>query len=354
MNRRITIAALVHLILAGLATAAETGWDDPAGIAPPPSWAIGFPSRATDLDAWPGFQKPPPGYGEVAFYWWLGDPLTKERLAWQLDRLADRGVMGLQINYAHSDWGGLSWGLTYPSDPPLFSDAWWELVDWFIGEAYRRGMTVSLSDYTLGIGQGWTMDAVIESHPELNGSVLEERSEIVDGGRVEWVLPAETLMVAAHDLRTGEALDLRDQVIDGVLEWNAPPGERRITAVWPRAVRPSIDPMHSDSGALYASAFFGQFEQRHPGQCGRGLNFFFSDELDFRVRGNLWTERMAAEFQRRKGYDLIPLLPALFHDVGPATPKIRLDYRDVMVALTEEGFFKPVFDWHQDRGMIFG
>ncbi|MDR1525522.1 MAG: hypothetical protein LBS79_09775, partial [Tannerella sp.] len=34
------------------------------------------------------FSTPPPGYGNVAFYWWLGDPLTKERLSWQLERLA--------------------------------------------------------------------------------------------------------------------------------------------------------------------------------------------------------------------------------------------------------------------------
>jgi hypothetical protein len=33
----------------------------------------------------PGFASPPAGYGEVAFYRWLGDPLTKERLTWQLD-----------------------------------------------------------------------------------------------------------------------------------------------------------------------------------------------------------------------------------------------------------------------------
>jgi hypothetical protein len=44
----------------------------------------------------------------------------------------------------------------------------------------------------------------------------------------------------------------------------------------------------------------------------------------------------------------------LFVDIGPRTPKVRLDYRDVMVALAEEGFFKPCFDWHQSRGMIYG
>ena len=44
----------------------------------------------------------------------------------------------------------------------------------------------------------------------------------------------------------------------------------------------------------------------------------------------------------------------MFRDIGPRTPKVRLDYGDVMVALSEEGFFKPVFDWHQQRGMTMG
>ena len=69
--------------------------------------------------------------------------------------------MGLQINYAHSDRGGRSYGLTYPSDPPLFSEAWWDLFGWFVGEAKKRGMAVSLSDYTLGIGQGWWIDEIL-------------------------------------------------------------------------------------------------------------------------------------------------------------------------------------------------
>ena len=79
---------------------------------------VGYPSRAADLDVRPGFRTPPPGYGEVAFYWWLGDPLTKERLTWHLDQLQGKGVSALQVNYAHSDKGGRFWGLTYPSDPP--------------------------------------------------------------------------------------------------------------------------------------------------------------------------------------------------------------------------------------------
>ena len=60
------------------------------------------------------------------------------------------------------------------------------------------------------------------------------------------------------------------------------------------------------------------------------------------------------EFRKRKGYDIIPELHALFMDIGPRTPKIRMDYNDVMVSLTEEHFWKPVFDWHQERGMTSG
>jgi hypothetical protein len=279
-------------------------FSDPANTPPPPAHAIGFPSRDPQLDVVPGFRNPPPGYGEVAFYWWLGDPLTKERLAWQIEKLAKaKGVMGLQINYAHSDRGGKSWGLTYPSDPPLFSQAWWELVGWFMQEAKRHGMAISLSDYTLGFGQGWSVDDVLREHPELAGMTLRMNNE--------------------------------GQVV-------------------PETVPLSLNPMHPLSGKLYAEKFFGQFEQHYPGEGGKGLNFFFSDELGFGVGGNLWWAHFADEFQKRKGYDITPELPALFKDIGPRTPKVRLDYRDVVVALSEVGFFKPCFDWHQQRGMIFG
>lgn len=55
----------------------------------------------------------------------------------------------------------------------------------------------------------------------------------------------------------------------------------------------SFDPMNPQVGPDYAKHFFGKFEDYFPGESGKGLNFFFSDELDFRVGGNLWTERFA-------------------------------------------------------------
>jgi len=333
---------------------------DPSRVLPPPSGAVGFPSRDPGFDARPGFKSPPPGFGEVAFFWWLGDPLTKERLLWHLDQLAGKSVSGLQINYAHTDRGGVSYGLSMPSDPPIFSPAWWELVGWFAGEAGRRGMSISLSDYTLGLGQGHAMDQAIAEIPDLAGSQLAGETKTFEtGGDVEWALPRDWISVTAvegaPETPSGNPIDLRGNVRDRRLRWRAPSGGRwTVVAVTSRKVMPSLDPTHPESGRAYIRLFYSPFEKYLPGQAGKALNFFFSDELDFRLPGFVWSERLAAEFRERKGYDLRPLLTALFIDVGPRTPKIRMDYNDVRVALSEENFFRPVFEWHQARGMIFG
>ncbi len=298
------IAPLLALVaLLGAVRAADLSFSDPSRVPPPPPGALGFPDRGPHLDARAGFHQPPAGYGIVPFFWWLGDPLTQPRLTWILDQMAGMGVSGYQINYAHSDKGGRSYGLTYPSHPALFSEDWWKLTGWFMQEAKKQSAGISLSDYTLGFGQGWSVDEILREHPEVTGMKLN--------------------------------LGKDGQVTAETVPW-------------------SLNPLHPNSGQWYAEKFFGQFERRFPGEGGRGLNFFFSDELTFGVSGRLWSKDFPAEFQKRKGYDITPELPALFRDTGPRTPKIRLDYSDVLVALSEEGFFKPVFDWHQSRGMIMG
>ena len=333
---------------------------DPTNVSSPPAYAIGFPSRHLDLDVRPGFQYPPQGYGEVAFFWWLGDPLIRERLTWQLDQLSGKGIMGLQINYAHTDRGGVSYGLSMPSEPPLFSPAWWDLVRWFAGEAKKRGMSISLSDYTLGLGQGWAMDAAVAEQPDLIGWELRHEWKNISGGQdCVWDLPEGWVSLMAYrwagdKAEPGSGADLRGRAVAGRLRWRPPEGDWRVVAVFARPVRPSLDPTNPASGPAYIKHFFEPFEKHLPGECGRALNFFFSDEMDFRLQGPIWNARLAAEFRKRKGYDLLPELPALFMDVGPQTPKVRMDYSDVRVALSEEAFFRPVFEWHQRRGMIYG
>ena len=342
--------------IASVLAAGDLKFSDPAGQSSASSGAAGYPSRAADVDALPGFRNPPPGYGEVAFYWWQGDPLTKERLSWQLAQLKGKGITALQVNYAHSDKGGRSWGLTYPSDPPLFSKPWWDLFGWFLKQARNLGMAVSLSDYTLGWpGQGWYIDEILKETPEVHGAVLAHAVYECAGGSVcAWELPAVPVSVIAYRGGAADTSDLRPHVTGRALRWKAPPGDWRVVAVYAAEKPLSLDPMHPLSGPQTIAKFFQRFEDHNPGQSGRGLNFFFSDELGFGVRGWLWNARFAGEIRRRKGYDVVPELPALFVDVGPRTPKVRLDYSDVMVSLEEENYFRPLYQWHRSRGMMYG
>ena len=320
--KRVCLTAM--LLAATAVRGGDLSFSDPANVPPMPAWAVGQAVRTADLDVVPGFQKPPPGFGVVPFFWWLGDPLTQERLGWILEQMEGTGISGYQINYAHGQKdGGMSFGMTMPSDPPLFSEKWWDVTGWFMKTAKTQGAGISLSDYTLGIGQGWALDDILREHPEMCGKQLQMVNGKVAGALTSVEIPA-----------------------DG--------GKTKTVSIVVNANPFSLNPMHPQSGAMYAKKFFGRFEDRFPGEGGKGLNFFFSDELEFHTSGNMWVDQFAAEFKKRKGYDIVPELPALFADIGPRTPKIRMDYSDVKVALTEEGFFKPVFNWHQERGMTMG
>ena len=344
-----------RILIPLLALAAAMTFAQPPRPLPP-----GYPDRSGNIDLERGFRTPPAGYGEVPFYWWIGDTLTREHLAWQLDMLARKRISSLQINYCHTDTGGITYGRTFRSKPDLFTPAWWELFGWFMTEAGKRGMTVSLSDYTLGVGQGSYVDEMLAEDPTLNGSELHFDSlELGRGERFSRAYAQRPLSLNAYPLDArgridGAPVDLLPEMGPDGVEWQNP---------WPRALvaevkaerrLPSLDPMHPRAGHSYVRHFFQCFADRFPGESETGLNFFFSDELNFNLQGNIWNDIFRDEFMRRKGYDILPQIDALFVDLGDSSVKVRMDYNDVRVALSEENFFIPVYEWHQRRGLLFG
>lgn len=348
------VAFFVFLTVIRLLAQTDLGFADPAKTIPTPSWAVGQANRQPNYDALPDFVTPPKGFGNVPFYWWLGDKLTKDRLSWQMDQLKDHSTSSLQINYAHDDKGGKSWGFTFPSDPALFSEEWWGLTQWFLKESKKRGMSISLSDYTLGFGQGWYVDDILAKYPDVTGYTLAHTTHPAKGSPFKMDIGPTIISVSGFNPATKQTLDLRQHVKAGVLLWDVPEGDWSVSTIQTRAHDMSLDPMNPKSGKGMIETFFDVFEQKNPGEGGKGLNFFFSDELVFGVSGNMWNALVAEEFKKQKGYDVVPELAAIFTDIGPRTAKIRLDYYDVLVRLQEMNYFKPVFDWHQQRGMIYG
>ncbi len=300
------------------------------------------------------FKTPPPGFGVSLFYWWLGDKLTKERMRWQLDKIKDHSVIGLQVCYAHDNKGGRYLGMPFKSDPPQRNEQWWELFNWLVEQGKEDGFAVSLSDYTLcWPGQGDYGDIILEEHPDTVGRELRSiEHKSMAGEEVTIEIPANALTVAAVCEKKG-IKDLLPLVLDNKLQWNAE-FDCTIVIVYPEKKEYTLDPMNPILGSQVCEKFYQAFLDRNPGEEGKGINYFFSDELMFGVRGNLWNDHFASEFKARKGYDITPYLPALFVEAGDITPKVRLDYYDVIVQLEEEHYFKPLYDWHESRGMTFG
>lgn len=320
---------------------------------------VGYPERNTSDLLKEKFMDPPKGYGEVPFYWWMGDTLTKEHLLNHLEILKDKGISSLQVNYAHSDKGGKSWGLTFKSKPEIFTEEWWNLFGWFMMEAQKRGMTVSLSDYTLGVGQEKFVDDALKEHPEIMGYELKMEKQYVRKN-LDWNISDHSLSLVAYKMAADSsliehtAIDLSANVNNGKIKWKAPAGEWVVVNVYTEKKIPSYNPMHPLSGKTYVKNFFQRFEDHFPESSKTGLNFFFSDELNLQLGNLIWDEYFQKEFIKRKGYDIVPRLAALYENVGNRTAKYRLDYNDVMVSLSEENFFKPIYDWHQKRGLIYG
>lgn len=298
------------------------------------------------------FLNPPATHSPVPFYWWAGERLERERIAWQLDQLREKGVRQTVISYPHE-----ASGCNSPGDPPLFSPEWWELLRWFLAACRERGMTVGFQDYTLvepilqGIGR---------STPGMQGGQMSCAAQRVSGkSQVRLSAEQDAVVIGAwaYPIRDGlphidSRIVLSDSLHGGVLEWSAPAGEWFVALVFARIN--AFDPLHPDSGRLAIGELYEPFERECPGEVGQTLNLFFQDELDFGCRMPFWSNQLFEIFAAHKGYDLHPLLPALWHDMGPLTEKIRMDYADAVVTGLEQRYFEPVFRWHEERGTMFG
>ncbi len=318
----------------------------------------GWPSRDPGLDVLPGFKNPPPGYGEVPFWWWTGDTLNPERMIAQLEQLHAKGISGVQVNYSHYDSGG--W-LTDQDEPRIFSAPWWEVYSKVSEACARLRMGIGMSTYTIDWPRGAPnlFYTLFYSKPELNAFQLEAgRRLFVRGGQTA-AFDCEPDQCAVHaypvvDGKVGRGgADLAAFVKDGKLSWTAPEGEWEVRTFRAVRVPNSLNPLMRGAGERVIRDFFQQFQDHNPGKSAEGLNYFFNDELQIGAGTLAWNPDFAAEFRARKGYDLFEALPAIWEDLGSVTPKVRMDYADVRMALIEERYFQPIYDWHASRGMIY-
>ena len=326
---------------------------DPALRPAPPADAVGYPSRAADLDALPGFRNPPPGYGQVPFWWWSGE-LDADRLMEQARELHKKGVSGVQVNYDHG-----AGKLTNDSEPAIFTEEWWQIYAKVSAECAKLDMGIGMSTYTLDDPGGAKnlFYHLFFSKPELGPLKISPEIQNLKGGEtISLECPASVAAVRAYQVEKGTVqrggVDLAPFVKAGKIEWTVPEGNWQLWMFKTSKGKGCIDPLNPDSGKTVVRDFYQKFEDHNPGKTSKGLNYFFNDELVMEL--GEWSDDFPEQFQRIKGYDLLEVLPARWVDMGNITPKVWMDYTDVALTLAEERYYKPVHDWHASRGLIFG
>jgi hypothetical protein len=332
-------------------------YSDPRSLPPHSAYAPGFPQDIPDNELPGKFMNPPDGYGEVPFWWWSGDPLDKDRLLWQIEELHKKGINGMQINYIHKDSPG--WP-TYPAEPEIFSGEWWKMWEFAADEAGKRSMGIGMSGYTIDWPKSNNLfNRIIYSVKEIQGQELiaDTIFRMQKGKTITMSVPDNTLEIRAYNYTGNQMIAGGRSLLDHVSGRNFSYTATEDCEIWIYTVvrRPgTINPVHPLSGKTVIDKFFQQFEDHSPGKSSEGLNYFFQDELKFGVGDLVWCDDFREEFRKSKGYDVFETLPGMFRDIGPLTAKSRLDYMDVKVRLSEERYFKPIFEWHYTRGKIYG
>ncbi len=334
------------------------------------SFWVGMAAGPLEETQWPELgrkaQNPDTVFRPVPLWWWDGERLNVEKLRWQLDQLHEQGVDQACVIYRAPLRG----------QPVYFTEEWWEIYRQVVDHAAAIGVKLWLTD-GIAWGSPFINNSVLDVNPDYRGQLLKSygrtvkgpgsvRHELPQGYEVSEILGAYAYRKTADGIEVEVRHDLTSLLKDRKLEWKAPPGDWQIFIFYRQPMG-----FQGDVGAGFGRGFgidftnpeamqtligmtAGAYEKRVGPKFRDTIVGTFQDEL---VTHHLYgfppySKRLEAEFSKRMGYDLRPCLGALFADAGRLTDKIRTDYFEVLVQLYEEAFYKPYFQWHEQRGMM--
>lgn len=297
-------------------------------------------------------------FGEVPFYWWNGSELDKNRLSEQIRMLADKGLAGVQINYAHINGGGEDnlpfggHGKSIPGTPEQFSDEWWDFFAFAAKECEKYDMSIGMGDYTIAwIGNGYFTDTLSEM-PGMHAENLSIEKKMLFSGD-ENTFTENVLATVYYTDSKNESPVIIYEKDKGIL--SPVPGICEAYIIYINEKDKSINPLHPDCGKILTDIYFNEFFRRVPDVKPGTLNYFFQDELMFGTDiKTLWSDSLREGISEKYGYDIMGFIPHLFFELGDITPKIRLDTADVRTQIMEDCYFKPVYEFHASRGLTYG
>jgi hypothetical protein len=306
------------------------------------------------------FESPPADCRIMMRWWWFGPGVSKPELERELRAMQAAGIGGVELQPV------------YPlalDDPERGFHNMAFLSDQFIenvGFAAQKARALGLR-FDITLGSGWPFGGphipITQAAGELR--VVSVTAKPEENGVAAPNIGTGEKLLAAFLSETGQPAPAAQMlslngVRDGRLGLAPSPKPRVITFyIFSRTgmmvKRPAIG-----AEGLVLDHFEQAAIETHLHTVGdRLLSAFgsnppysvFSDSLE--VYGSNWTGDLLPEFERRRGYDLTPRLPALIEDAGPETAEIRHDWGQTLTELINERYLAPVRTWAEKHGTRF-
>lgn len=265
-----------------------------------------------------------------------------------MDQLIAGGVHGaVVLNLAPR--GPLHGALA--DDPVFFSEPWWDVFLGVCRDAASRDFRIWFYDQ-LGFSGADVQGRLVQDRPGCRGRSLRRHHEVLTSpGTV--AVPEGSEALAAWAV----PLDGRDDPCGWpiALEFGEEgarldrDGRHRVSLA--HVVARGFDYLSPDACRWLLDAVHGEFERRAGDFFGSTIVGSFQDELPSMPS---WSATFPDEFAARCGYRLEGHLDALWELDVTDGEQVRRDYQHTRAALAEEAFFRPLFDWHDHRGLLVG
>ena len=297
----------------------------------------------------------PPGDARIMMrWWWFGPAATKPEITRELEQMKAAGIGGVEITTLYP------LALDDPAsgfhNTPFLSPEHLESLRFANEEARRLGLRLDIT-----LGSGWPFGGPHIPVTEAAGKLRVESVFVAPGATsslAPFVDTGEAMLAAflvsgvdATEADLSHATQLPD-ITAHRLQFAASSEPRTLLCFLSSRTGMVVKRPSVGANGFVLDHYDRIATENHLHAIGDKLLSAFGDHPPYAVFSDSledyasdWTPKLLDEFERRRGYDLRPHLPALIGEATTETAAIRHDWGRTLTELADENFLTPMQSW---------
>ncbi len=304
------------------------------------------------------FLNPPDDAKPMMRWWWFGAAVEKPEILHELQQMKADGIGGAELAFVYPEV--LDDSSEDLKNLPFLSPGMLDAVHYAQAEGRKLGLRIDVT-----LCSGWPYGGPATTLAEAAGRLRT----------AEVSIPANVTSITAPAIAEGETFISASIVTGEPKHWDsttatnlgAPGPDSRTWDDLPLKASPQprvalfFIASHTKQQVKRAAVgaegyvldpFSHQAVATHLQKVGEPLVKAFGDTPPYAIfsdsleaYGADWTPNLPAEFQKRRGYDLIPHLPELVAGGTPAADKVRHDWGQTLTELVNENYLTQINNW---------